>query len=717
MMVATTNQVTDPATLALLRGEPMPSEGMGASPVDQSMLIPVTPNPTGAVSDTELLEKLNDSWQADNINPSDVIDILTYEATSGEEVDPFDWKKTVAGMSASIAASIPQGKRGYEWGQRLASKLPNRGAFGVVKAGIPVVTGAVRGSLASGAALGTTEFSYDTVDALVSGEDFDPSEAFSQAWDAAETDFIYSSAGSLGLPVVTKVYRGGKEGAKVLRAKFPKRQPVAGKAGLADESINQIVKLQEQLKEMGASLLPSMVTDKTGPKFLEQIAKVSKFTKGTVENYFNIYGQFMGKQVDEMVSMFSNQGPRKQGQVLQAFISQNENALAKIVDPIYKGLAIKGKGVIIDVRGKAQQLADEISQSGQYRAQPKVTKDGEVLEQTSARGKVAQVIADLRATPDNLNFYEAHQRLSKVKSNIADLRSSSNPDNNLVDVLVKQQKLLEEGMNTSAKKLSPALQKEYADVTAYYKRGREVVSAEWLKAAMKNNDPATIGRILTQDGLSEGIIQIKGLRRAAAQFKKDLPKPPKGSSQREVDEYKEMLKGLDVDPLEGIRRGFLDEILRSSPDDAINSALKFSNKLKEPRFRETFDELFKGTGVSAKMDEMLENLIILSRTDKTEQALGLTVAGAEQRALTEPKLGVLFKSVIPGLLAGRQITSKKMDKLISLQKAAIAAEKQGLNITHQLAISLDKLVGRGNILGTVYTAPAQQQPSPQQYSR
>lgn len=716
-MVATTNQVTDPATLALLRGEPMPSEGMGASPVDQSMIIPVTPNPTGAVSDTELLEKLNDSWQADNINPSDIIDTLTYEATSGEEVDPFDWKKMVAGMSASIAASIPQGKKGYEWGQRLTSKLPNRGAFGVAKATIPVVTGAVRGSLASGAALGTTEFSYDTVDALVSGEDFDPSEAFSQAWDAAETDALYSTAGSLGLPVVAKVYRGGKQGVKALRAKFPKRQPVAGKAGLADESINQIVKLQAQLKEMGASLLPSMVTDKVTPKLLEQVAKVSKLTRGTVENYFNIYGQFMGKQVDNMVSRFSNTSPRKQGQVLQAFISQNDNALAKIVDPIYKGLAIKGKGVNVDVRAEARKLADEISQSGQYRAQPKVGKDGEVIKQTTARGGVAQVIADLRATPENLNFYEAHQRLSKVKSAIADLRGSSNPDNNLVDVLIKQQRLLESGMDASAKKLSPALQKEYADVTAYYKRGREVVGAEWLKAAMKNNDPATIGRILTQDGLSEGIIQIKQLRKAAADFKKDLPKPPKGASQREIDEYNEMVKGLDVDPLEGIRRGFLDEILRSSPDDAISSAEKFANKLKQPRFRETFEELFKGTGVPAKMDEMLENLAILSRTDKAQQGFALTIAGAEQKALTEPKLAVYFKSIMPAFLAGMQITPKKMDKLISLQKAAIAAEKQGVDISQQLALSLEKLVGRGNILGTAYTAPAQQQPSPQQYSR
>ena len=344
-------------------------------------------------------------------------------------------------------------------------------------------------------------------------------------------------------------------------------------------------------------------------------------------------------------------------------------------------------------------------------------KERKVIERTTARGGVAQVISDLKATPDNLNFYEAHQRLSKIKSTISDLRASSNPDNNLVDVLIKHQRLMESGMDEAASRLSPTLQKEYADVTAYYKKGRQVVTAEWLKAAMKNNDPAKIGAMLTQDGLSEGLIQIKQLRKAASDFKKDLPKPPKGSSQREINEYNEMLKGLDVDPLEGIRRGFLDEMLRTSPDDAIGSAQQFANKLKQPRFRETFNELFKGTGVPSKMDEMLENLTILSRTDKAQQGFALTLAGAEQKALSEPKIGIIFKSALPAFLAGLKIRPSSIDKMISLQKAAIAAEKGGVDISQQLLLSLEKLTRRGNVAGTVLSVRQQQKPPTQEYSR
>tara|TARA_R110000823_G_scaffold315134_2_gene445865 strand:+ start:697 stop:2778 length:2082 start_codon:yes stop_codon:yes gene_type:complete len=681
--------VTDPQTLSILNG------GVG---VEQ---LPISASRSGAVTDTDLLSKLNDAWGADNINPSDVINTVAYEGVTGQEVDPFDWKKMTAGMAASIAASIPEGKKGYKWGQKLTATLPNRGWAGVVKKAVPFVAGAGRGSFASAGALGTTEFSYDVVDDLVSGKEFDPAASFDAAWDAAQTDFIFSSAASLGLPVVAKSFRVGKEAVSELSKKLPKKTPVAGKAGLGDKSIDQIVKLQAQLREMGASLLPSMVTDRAGPKLLEQVAKVSRFTRGTVENYFNIYGQFMGNQIDDMVQMFGTSSPRKQGQVLQGFISQTENALTQIVDPIYKGLSIKGKGVNVNVRQQAIDLADEIGQSGQYRAQPKVTKEGEVLPQTSARGRIAQALTDLRNTPDTLNFFEAHQRLSKIKSDVSDLRSSTSPDNNLVDVLMKQQRLLESGMDEAATRLSPDLQKEYADVTAYYKKGRQVVGAEWIKKALKSSDPATIGRILTQDGLSEGIIQIKELRRLAAQYRSELPKPPKGASNAEVEEYKKLLKGLDVNPLEGIRRGFLDELLRTNPDDSINSAEKFSNKLKNPRFRETFEELFQGTVLPAKMDEMLENLMILSRTDQAQQGFALTIAGAEQKALTEPKIAVLMKSVMPAFLAGYKISGASMDKLINLQKVAIAAEQKGVKLSTEYYKSLDRLIGTGNIAGTV----------------
>ena len=690
--------ITDPSLLEKLNaGMQQPSAPTTGTPERRR-----DPLPSGAITDADLLDKLNTTWQADSLNPHSMINKIAFEGLGGEETDSntwSSWTKTGSGIATSIAASIPAGKKGYAWGKQLVEGVPPVGWFGVVKGATPIVTGTLSAAFASGTALGATEFSHDAVEAVVTGEEFNPTLAFDEAWDAAQTDMLMSSAFGLGFPAVAKTYRTGKEIVGKMR---PKRTLISGKAGLGDESINQVAKLQAQLRELGGSLMPSMVTDKALPKLAEQIARVSKFTKGTVERYYDIYGQFMGKQIDEMNQLFKNASPRKQGQVLQAFIAQNEQALAKIVDPLYKGLAIRGKGVVVNARKEATALAKELK--NQYRAQPKLNpKTGQLEPQFVYKGGVKKHLDYLSKLPDDLNFYEAHQRLSLVKKEIDDILGSSSKDSNSLEVLNKTRDLLQKSMDNAAEKLNPALRKEYKEVTDYYAKGRQVVGSEWLKSAMKTNDPAKIGRMLTQDGLSEGVIQIKELRKLAAQFKKDLPKPPKDASKVELTQYKEMLKNLSKDPLEGIRRGFLDEILRTSREDAIPSAARFQEKLKNPRFRETFQELFKGTPVTGKMDELLENLSILQRSDKSQQGFQLTIAQAEQSVVTKPSIVELIKSSLPAFVSSGTISGKNIDRLISLQKVAIEAQKQGKGLPPAYYKSLEQLMGRGVIGGTLAT--------------
>ena len=134
--------------------------------VQTSIVSPNIPVQGVAESDQAILKKLNDAWAADNVSPHDLVNKVAYEGLSGQDVDPFDWKKMTLGMATSVAASIPEGAKGYKWGQKLTQTLPNRGWLGAAKATIPVVTGAVRGAAASAAALGSTEFTYDVVDDL-----------------------------------------------------------------------------------------------------------------------------------------------------------------------------------------------------------------------------------------------------------------------------------------------------------------------------------------------------------------------------------------------------------------------------------------------------------------------------------------------------------------------------------------------------------------------
>ena len=139
------------------------------------------PLPSGAITDEDLLDKLNTTWQADSLNPHSMINKIAFEGLGGEETDSntwSSWTKPTSGIAASIAASIPAGKRGYAWGKQLVEGVPPVGWFGVVKGATPIVTGTLSAALASGTALGATEFSHDAVEAVVTGEEFNPTLAF-----------------------------------------------------------------------------------------------------------------------------------------------------------------------------------------------------------------------------------------------------------------------------------------------------------------------------------------------------------------------------------------------------------------------------------------------------------------------------------------------------------------------------------------------------------
>ena len=134
-----------------------------------------------------------------------------------------------------------------------------------------------------------------------------------------------------------------------------------------------------------------------------------------------------------------------------------------------------------------------------------------------------------------------------------------------------------------------------------------------------------------------------------------------------------------------------------------HSPAAFQEKLKNPRFRETFQELFKGTPVTGKMDELLENLAILQRSDKSQQGFQLTIAQAEQSVVTKPSFVGFIKSSLPAFLSSGTISGKNIDKLISLQKVAIEAHKQGKGLPPAYYKSLEQLMNRGIIGGTLAT--------------
>ena len=612
------------------------------------------------VTDTTILESLKDSFSPE-------IETVLNDAISPETKpsDPetwADWISPSLELGSALAVVGPATAKGAAVGASMAGP---QGAF---------VGGLAAGVTASATAVFASKFAGENIEDLIEGREFNPDRAVQEAMDAAQTDAIVSTVFGLALPVASKTYKAGKE--------F-----VPFKKSLDTDKIDIIVDLQNKLKDYGSSLLPSMVTkDSKVLQVLTNVAKVSQITKGTVEKYLQTYGTYMGDQAGKLLETFKIGGPRQQGEALQSLITQTDQALREIVTPLYKNIDTLGKGIVVDAGTEGRKLAKSIKQ--RYRASPRYDKDGNEIPQFQSKY--------LETLPSDLSFYEAHKRLSLIKKRLYNAGRGTDVDSDRVAILQETADMLQATMNKSADTLSPQLLKEYKYVTDMYAKGQKVVTGTWLKKALEVDDPAQIGAMLTKKGNTYGFEEIAELKKLAAEYRAKLPKDSK-------------IKGLDVDPMIGIRKGFLAETLRTSPEEGIGSFEKLRKSLEDPRYKETFDALFAGTSTAKQLDTLFEELAILERVQAGGSGFALSISSRELGGISDPKVGRLLKSFLPAFLANRAIANKNINKVISMTKAAKEASKQGKQLPKNFETTLQQLLTGQKIglgLGAFANSPA-----------
>jgi len=571
------------------------------------------------------------------------------------EVDPQTYADYIT-PALELAFGIPAAGIG--------TTLGGAGGFAVAGPVGAAIGSNTVGTLFSSTAVGTANIVGETLESLIEGRKVDPSSAFEQAKDAAQTDAIMSAGLGIVFGVGGKLYKKGKE-------------IIGGKKGLPDEDIEIMKELQDELKEIDSTLQPQMVEPKrTATEILGSFARVSQVTKRTVENLFESYGTYMGKQTENLVGMFKGGTPREQGEVLQSLINQVDTALDEIVSPVYKQIAKSGQGVAVQARERAKQSALEFKEK--FRGDPKYNKKTEEWVETypALTGKASAQVKELENLPTNLNFQEAHERLSSVKRRLHAARTASTKDPDYIESLALTRDALQDSMEEAAEKLNPTLKKQYDDVTDYYAKGQKVVSDTFLEKAMDVLDPSEIGAMLTKSGFTVGIDQVNTLKKLASQYARDLPKDSLVG--------KKLAKQLrETDPIEGIRKGFLEEALKFEGRGGAKSVEQLQKKLNDPKFRATFKHLFAGTPVEKKIDKLVKKLSILERGASGGAGFQLTVAQAEQQAAkniaTEPlTIANQIINFLPGLIARRGLKVEEIDKTINLIEAATEAQRRGI---------------------------------------
>ena len=651
--------------------------------------------------DDHIYRDIPDDWTVDTIRqkisedgrepPSDLEDRIHTEAVEednstftlgGQEFEALpetidtwaDYLPIASEVAAGIATGVKGAAKGTEIGYTAGKLLPWKPA----QAGLAVLGGAAGLAAVAAPSTAVGRFGGEVLESLVEGTEFNPTVALEQAWGSAKSTALFTAAfGALG-----PVAKGGWQAAKNWFAGKP----------VPDEYIGVVEKLQAKMKEMGSTLSPLMVSQTRGSKLITEIANVSEITKQTVKNHFDTYSKYMSGQTEKLISLLPKGSSGEHGKALQKLIAESDEALSVIVSPIYKNIDVAGRGVNVQARSDAMSLAKEIKNKfrGEPRLDPKTNKMVETVNWPVGSGKVKQAVTWLENVPSTLTFSEAHAQLSTIKKLVRDIKSSSTPDTATLSILNQTENVIRSAMDKAGSKLPNNLKTEYDNVTNYYKQGKNIITDVYLEKALKVNDPAQIGKMLTQDGFTVGLEQIKKLKQLAAEYQTKLAK--------DSDLYGSMSKQPDV--MEGIRRGYLESLLRVEGKGGADSLKTLREKLTQPKFKETFSALFSGTAIPTKIDGLLEELMVLERSVGTDSAFYLSLRSREiggATSIVSPdglnSFYRILSSFLPGSLAKKGITAEAIDKQIQLVKAATEMTKRGMPVPKGWLESASKLSG------------------------
>ena len=598
----------------------------------------------------EALSLNSENSKTDSLSMQEALTLDSGEEQKDKETWA-DWIPIVSEIAPAIAVAGPATVQGAAMGAPL-------GPLGSFAGGL------IGGVAASAAATGVGRFAGESLEDLIEGRAFDPKKTIQSAADAAGADALFSTIFGIAAPVLGKTFKIGKG---LLKGNYS-----------ADEAIDLVANLQSKLKEEGATLMPPMVS-KTSSKtdnFLFDVAKVSLVTKNQVKEMYSKYDDYMGGQIDQILKMTAGSNPKVQGQNLQELRNLTETALNDIVSPFYKAISQRGKSVSVDIGKPLNEMLKSF----------KLLNKGNPIKDP-VTGKVTQTVnwpptfnkssfTFLENLPRNLNFQEAHQRLSDLKAIRYEASQKEGISKKELDLYDDAQKILETQMDEAANALDPVLKSEYDEVTRLYREGRTVIDASYLKKAMRVLDPATIGGMLTADGLTVGIQQVRQLKKLAKEYQESLPK---NSETRKA-------LGLQEDVMEGIRRGYLESLLKVEGKGGPADLLQLQQKLKDPKFRLTFNEVFKETpAISKKIDTLLKELDILNRAEGSEAAFALSVRGSElgaARGLVTNPTSVIDQVLkfVPALMAKKTISEKSIDAQIELIRNASAATSRRVEL-------------------------------------
>lgn len=298
------------------------------------------------------------------------------------------------------------------------------------------------------------------------------------------------------------------------------------------------------------------------------------------------------------------------------------------------------------------------------------------LRQKTAAEKAAyDYITKRRA---RMSFSEAQKELSYMKGRLRDIQKSTTPDAEALRLWNSAVVNLENAMKEAAERVGGDIYDKYRKVSNLWRTATDTIHAPYIRKAVENNALERAAEILTKTGEITPVREVQDLMNLA---KKLGIKDNQNISQQ-------------------LQRKFLDKLFA---DPEIGNIAQLATKLKNPLFRDTFDEvLSKDIGKQVRTLITEADLITGMSARRSGESLG--IASREIGAVTNPNI---IKTIVFGLapkIVEKRLSNKTIKgKLEAMKKIreALEAEK---NIPPAAARSLLKEiptvtgVGAGAIL-------------------
>jgi hypothetical protein len=236
-------------------------------------------------------------------------------------------------------------------------------------------------------------------------------------------------------------------------------------------------------------------------------------------------------------------------------------------------------------------------------------------------------------------------------------------------------------MLKQASKVNPDIVKQYKTAMESYTKSQRTLFNDTMKEALKR-DPELVARTLLSPGRTTPVKEIQKLVAEAKKLQKS-------------GEF----TGRVSNPLNGLRRSFLEGALSGQGGRGIEQVRGLESKLADPEFRRTFEALFDQNTVG-QIDKLIKQAQILSRGPGGELALSIRsrqATAAESvirpdRSLSQ-KLIASVVAMTPQMLTKAVTDPKKMNRLSNLMGVVIKSQNEDKRIPPAVVRGIMVLIG------------------------